>query len=84
MSTPVVKNSGLGIAALVTALCGVSLLGVIFGHVSLSQIKNSDGQLTGRGMALAGVIVGYVGMVMWTVWLVTVMVAIDSAVNSLP
>ncbi|WP_419863037.1 DUF4190 domain-containing protein [Candidatus Poriferisodalis sp.] len=83
MNTPAPKNSGLGIAAMVTALCGVSLLGVIFGHVSLSQIKKGDGQLTGRGMALTGVIVGYVGMVMWTVWLVTVMVAIDSAVNSI-
>ena len=71
-------NSGLAIVALVTALCGVSLLGVIFGHVSLSQIKNSNGQLLGRGMALAGLIVGYVGMAIYLLWVIIIIAAIGS------
>jgi hypothetical protein len=36
-----------------------SLLGVIFGHVSSRQIKRSNRTQKGRGMARAGLIVGY-------------------------
>jgi hypothetical protein len=39
-----------------------SLLAVIFGHIALSQIKRSMGALTGRGMAIAGLVLGYVGI----------------------
>ena len=48
-----------------------SILAVIFGHVALSQIKRSMGALTGRGMAIAGLILGYLGLAT----LVTVIVA---------
>jgi hypothetical protein len=51
----------MAIASLVSALAGLlcmigSVLGVIFGIIALNQIKNT-GQ-AGRGMALAGLIVG--------------------------
>jgi hypothetical protein len=39
-----------------------SILAVIFGHIALSQIKRSMGALTGRGMAVAGLVLGYVGI----------------------
>ena len=39
-----------------------SILAVIFGHVALSQIKRSMGTLSGRGMAIAGLVLGYVGI----------------------
>jgi hypothetical protein len=39
-----------------------SLLAVIFGHIALSQIKRSQGWTTGRGMAIAGVVLGWVGL----------------------
>jgi uncharacterized protein DUF4190 len=35
---------------------------VIFGHVALRQIKRSQGAQRGRGMAIAGVVLGYVGI----------------------
>ena len=34
------------------------ILGIIFGHIALSQIKRDPTQ-SGRGMALAGVIIGW-------------------------
>lgn len=37
-----------------------SLAGAIMGHISLNQIKRSGEK--GRGMAMAGVIVGWVGL----------------------
>jgi hypothetical protein len=42
-----------------------SILAVIFGHVSLSQIKRT-GQ-SGRGMAIAGLVLGYLGIVIGAV-----------------
>jgi phosphotransferase system glucose/maltose/N-acetylglucosamine-specific IIC component len=51
----------MAIASLVSALAGLlcmigSVLGVVFGIIALNQIKNT-GQ-PGRGMALAGIIIG--------------------------
>jgi len=49
-------TNALAIVALVLALMGISIGGVVAGHLSLSQIKRTSEQ--GRGMALAGLIVG--------------------------
>jgi uncharacterized membrane protein len=43
------------------ALCGVgALLGSVFGFVALSQINKSGGQQSGRGMAIAGIVIGLI------------------------
>lgn len=59
------RTNGMSIASLVLGLVGLplcfllvpSLLAVIFGFVGLSQIKNDPSQ-RGRGMAIAGVVLG--------------------------
>ena len=59
-----VATSGMAIASLVLGILGLagigSVLAVIFGHVALSKIRRSGGRLKGAGMALAGLILGYV------------------------
>jgi Domain of unknown function (DUF4190)/Protein of unknown function (DUF2510) len=54
------------IAALVLGIVWVlwigSLLAVIFGHVALSHIRDSGGVQRGRGMAIAGLVLGYVAL----------------------
>ncbi len=57
------KTSGLAIASLVTGITCVAPLAIIFGHMAMSRIKKSAGQLAGHGLALAGTILGYVGLV---------------------
>ncbi|HTL42249.1 MAG TPA: DUF4190 domain-containing protein [Pseudolysinimonas sp.] len=47
----------LAIISLVLSLVGVSLGGVICGHIALSQIRRTGE--AGHGLALAGVIIGY-------------------------
>ena len=81
-------TNGLAIASMVVSLVGVasicaygvtSLLicpvGAILGHVSLKKIRERDEK--GRGMALTGVIVGWVGFALglaataffvWLIW----------------
>ena len=60
------KTNGMAIASLVLSLltlaCGFTwILGIIFGHVALSQIKRTGEG--GRGMAVAGLVIGYVCLV---------------------
>ena len=60
------KTNALAIASLICSLLGLatcaatSILGVIFGHIAKSQIKQNREE--GEGMALAGLIVGYIGL----------------------
>ena len=39
-----------------------AIVAVIMGHLSLSEIKRSAGALAGRGMAIAGLVLGYAGL----------------------
>ena len=54
---PARSTNGMAIAALVSALV-FAPAGIVFGHIALSQIKRTGED--GRGMALAGLILGYV------------------------
>ena len=61
------KANGLAIAAMVLGILWIywigSILAVIFGHISLQQIRESNGTQSGRGMAIAGLVLGYLGVV---------------------
>lgn len=57
---PPAKTNVLAIISLVSAFF-VSLAAIICGHIALNQIKRTGE--SGRGLALAGVILGYVGLV---------------------
>jgi hypothetical protein len=59
------KSSGLAIASLICGIVGLcvgptGVAAVITGHLALSNIKQSGGAVTGRGMAIAGLILGYI------------------------
>jgi hypothetical protein len=49
------------------------LLAVIFGHVSLGRIATSAGTLGGRGLAIAGLVLGWIGLALFVllalIWL---------------
>lgn len=53
------KTNGIAIAALISSFF-VSVLGIILGFVALNQIKKSGEQ--GRGLALAGIWIGFVAV----------------------
>ena len=54
---PAPRTNALAIASLVCAFL-FAPLGIVFGHLSLSQIRRSGED--GRGLALAGLVIGYV------------------------
>ena len=80
-----VQTSGLAIASLVLALFFfvpfAPLLGLVFGIIALSQISYSNGRLTGKGLAVAGVAIGGLVtliMCMMVVWLSMSLLALPS------
>jgi len=60
------ETSGKAIASLVCGLFlfafPMSILAIIFGHLSLSEIRKSAGRLKGEGIAIAGLVLGYLGV----------------------
>jgi hypothetical protein len=59
------KLNTLAVVSIATALTSIgAVAAIITGHVALTQIKKSGE--SGRGLALAGTIVGYVTIAFWT------------------
>ena len=60
------KTSGKAIASLVLGLFfwtfPAAIAAVVFGHISRGEIRRSGGKLKGDGLALAGLILGYIGV----------------------
>ncbi len=62
----------LGILIFMTGFGGISgILGTVFGGISLYQIKESKGKKIGKGMAIAGLVTGIIGIAIFIVMLVT-------------
>jgi len=47
----------------ISAICAI--VGLILGIVAKGQIKSSNGQIGGNGMALAGIILSVAGLLLW-------------------
>lgn len=62
------ETSGKAIFSLVCGLLFIilplSIVAVVFGHLSLSEIRRSAGRLTGKGLATTGLVLGYIGVVL--------------------
>ncbi|HKV79164.1 MAG TPA: DUF4190 domain-containing protein [Candidatus Sulfotelmatobacter sp.] len=55
--------------AIFSLICGtlfiilpLSIVALIFGYLALSEIRKSPGRLKGRGLAIAGIVLGYLGV----------------------
>src|SRR5947209_8156207 len=79
---PPSRTSGLAIWSLVLGILSLACFsffaaipGVICGHAALGRIKRSGGALAGQGLAIAGLITGYIGIALAIV-VIPMMVAI--------
>jgi hypothetical protein len=69
------KTNGKAVASLVLSLLGFSILGVIFGHIARGEIRRSNNTQTGDGLALAGLIIGWIGTSLWLLFWLLIFVA---------
>jgi Domain of unknown function (DUF4190) len=85
--TPPTASSGL---AIVSLICGIGSVifgpltgipAIITGHIALGKIKKSGGVLQGRGLAITGLILGYVLTVLTVIVIALAYSGIRSAVN---
>lgn len=75
-SAPVQKTNGLAIASFVMSLVGFGFIAAIMGHVALGQISRQNE--AGRGLALAGVIIGWVATAIGLFWFIAFAGALSS------
>jgi hypothetical protein len=73
------KYNVLAIISLVSAFF-VSLAAIICGHIALSQIKKTGEK--GRGLAIAGLVLGYAGIIIGAIVFVVLILAWIAAVES--
>ena len=70
----IARVEGFAVASLVLGIVWVysigSILAIVFGTVALRRIKESNGWRTGKGMAVAGLVLGLVGVAMVVVAIV--------------
>src|SRR5436190_10270893 len=67
------RTNGFAIASLVLGIVNMgigSILALIFGYKAKREIDESGGTQTGRGLAVAGIVLGYVGIAMFVIWLI--------------
>jgi len=82
-------GSGLAVASFVTSLALIflsagflSFIGSILGHVSLSKLKKA-GSTQNRGLAIAGVIIGWVSTALAWIFLIGFIALIAGAASTL-
>ncbi len=80
------QTSGLAIGSLV---CGVlpfflltPIVAIVLGHISLSQIKQSAGRLKGKGLAIAGLVLGYATVALLPIILIIAAIAIPNLLRA--
>lgn len=79
------QTSGKAIGSLICGIINVFplfIVAVILGHLALSDIKKSAGRLGGRGLAIAGLILGYLGVVFIPIILIIAAIAIPNILRA--
>jgi hypothetical protein len=75
------KPNGLAIASLVLGIAQIficiigGILALVFGYIARRQIDESGGTQGGRGMAIAGIILGWIGIGLSIAYIVGIIIA---------
>ncbi len=60
------RTNGFAIASMVLGILWIywigSILALVFGYIARSQIRRSEGMQSGGGMAIAGIVLGWIGI----------------------
>ncbi len=59
--------SGLSIAALVTGILWMGIVPIILGAIDLSRIKNGLSSEKGKGLDIAGIVLGAIAILVWII-----------------
>ncbi len=84
------RKSGLAVASLMLGIIGsltvfvgvgllLAVLAVILGHIALTKIKKSSGTIAGGGMAIGGLVTGYLTLALCALSIPTALLVIGNA-----
>jgi type IV pilus assembly protein PilA len=82
---PEAQTSGKAIASLVCGILNIFplfIVAIVLGHISLSEIRKSAGRLKGEGLAIAGLVLGYLGIVAIPLMLIIAAIAIPNLLRA--
>jgi type IV pilus assembly protein PilA len=75
--------------AIGSLICGIffflfpaAILAIVLGHLSLSDIRKAAGRLTGRGLAITGLVLGYAGIASIPLILIVAAIAIPNLLRA--
>jgi len=80
------QTNSMAVAALITGVLFIPVVPIVLGHISKKEIDASQGRQTGRGMAVAGLVLGWIEAVLFICMIVAVLVfgaVFSSTVTSL-
>jgi hypothetical protein len=71
------KTNGFAIASMVLGIVWIywigSILALVFGYIAKSQIEQSGGREQGMGMAITGIVLGWVGVGILAIFVVFIL-----------
>jgi Domain of unknown function (DUF4190) len=80
-------TNGFAIASLICGIVGMgvgSILALVFGYVAKRQIDESGGMQGGRGLAIAGIVLGWIGAGFLVLMAVALAVMLIVALSTAP
>jgi hypothetical protein len=81
------KTSGKAWGSLITGIFGLllfpaAIVAIVLGHVSRAEIRRSSGRLQGDGMALGGLVLGYLGIALIPLILILAAIVIPNVLRA--
>ena len=79
------QTSGKAVGSLICGIINIFplfIVAIILGHLALSDIKKSAGRLGGQGLAIAGLVLGYLGVVFIPIILIIAAIAIPNLLRA--
>lgn len=80
------RTSGKAIASMICGflffLLPAAILAILFGHLSLGEIRRSAGRVKGHGMAMTGLVLGYLGIASIPIILIVAAIAIPNLLRA--
>ena len=80
---PQQESNGKAVTAMVLGICGLlvcpvilSIVALILGYQAKGEIDRSGGRQSGRGMAVAGIVLGWIGVALGVLGIIFIVVAI--------
>ncbi|MDD5622145.1 MAG: DUF4190 domain-containing protein [Actinomycetota bacterium] len=65
-------TSGLAVAAFIMSLFNFNIISLIMGIVANSRISKPDSNLTGKGFAIAAIVLSTIQTIFWIIWGITI------------